>query len=133
MRAKAKKRETKPEGLWMTLAKGALLGVLVSALLLLLFAFALEREWLALTSLRVAIIAIKVLSALAAALFVLCKHKRRALPIGALTGLGYALCAFLFFAIVSENFHLSAALLGDLAGGALCGAAVALFMRLLRA
>lgn len=119
----------KAESMFMVVAKGALLGVALSLVLLLLFSLALDREWVQLKSMRTATIAIKTLSAVAAAVFALKKYKGRAMLTGVLTGIAYACLAFLFFSILAEQFSFSIAILGDFGIGGLCGAAAAVFLR----
>ena len=122
----------KTDPMFIVIAKAALIGVLLSILLLLLFSFALDKEWLRMQDTRIATIAIKVLSALCACVFALFKYKGRALLLGALTGISYAVLAMVFFSILSEKFTFSLALLGDLGIGCLCGAAAAVFLKIVR-
>lgn len=129
MRADPKKNEP----MLLVLAKAALIGVLLSIVLLLIFSFTLDKGWLQMQNTRMATIIIKVLSALCASTLAVLRYKGRALVIGVVSGISYAGLAIVFFSILSEEFSFSPALLGDLGIGALSGAAAAFFLKMLRA
>ncbi len=122
----------KPVSLFMIVIRGALIGVLLSLLLLLLFSLALNLEWVQLKSLSMATLIIKIISGVAAAMIAIIQYKPRALITGSVTGASYAALAFLFFSIVSGRFMISWTILGDLGIGCACGAAAAIFLKILR-
>ncbi len=122
----------KGNNLVMTLLKAALLGVAVSFALLLLFALALQKNWLQLSALGVMTVAIKVVSAAAAAALAVALYKRRAWLVGGIAGLCYAGLAFLLFSILSKTFTLSLGVVSDLGTGCLAGAFTALLIRMFR-
>ncbi|MDO5111498.1 MAG: TIGR04086 family membrane protein [Clostridia bacterium] len=122
----------KGNNLLMTLLKAALLGVAVSFALLLLFSLALQKNWMQLSALGVMTVAIKVVSAAAAAALAVALYKRRAWLIGGVAGLCYAGLAFVFFSILSKSFSLSLGILSDLGTGCLAGVFTALLIRMFR-
>lgn len=118
--------------LFMTLMKGALLGVALSLLLILLMSVALEKAWLELKNTQNVTLVIKLLSSLASAALCIKLYKNKALLTGALAGASYAVLAYLSFSIISGRFMFSWGIAGDIGIGVLCGGFVALLMKTIR-
>ena len=116
----------------MTLLKAALLGTAVSLALLLLFSLALQKSWMQLNMLGVMTVAIKVISAGAAALLAVRLYKKRAWLVGGAAGACYALLAFLLFSAMAKELSLSLGVLSDIGIGALSGVFAALLLRMFR-
>lgn len=127
MRAPAKRKS-----LFRSVIFAALLGVAVSLALTILFALALQKAWLDTGALPGFTIAIKVISAAAAACFAVRGYGQRAWLTGALAGLVYAGLAFLIFSILSETFVFTWGILSDLGIGLLSGMFTALLLRVVR-
>ncbi|MDD4074997.1 MAG: TIGR04086 family membrane protein [Eubacteriales bacterium] len=123
---------TKGNTLLMVLLKASFLGAAASFALLLLFALALQKNWLQLSALGVMTVAIKVASAAAASALAVGLYKRRAWLVGGLAGLCYAALAFLLFSVMSKSFSISLGILSDLGTGALAGVFTALLIRMFR-
>lgn len=116
----------------MTLVKGALLGVALSLLLILLMSLALDKGWFELKNMQTFTLIAKLLSSLASAALAIGLYKSKALLTGALAGISYAALAYITFSIISGRFMFSLGILGDLGIGLLCGAAMALLMRIIK-
>ena len=119
-------------GMVLSAVKGALLAAALSLVIILIFAFALQKGWLATDAAPIATPLIKVVSAALAGLVAARCSTGKKLIAGMLAGLIYIAFAFMLFSILSSTFGFSWALLTDMGIGALSGGAAALLRGLIR-
>lgn len=112
--------------------KGALIGSVLSIVLILIYAVALMQGWLDEASMPVVNSVIKALCAAAAALLAIRGCGRRKWIIGAITGAVYIVMAFVVFSILSGQVSFSVAVLSDLLLGVLAGMLTAMLSGLFR-
>ena len=122
----------KKTSLFITVVKGALLGVALSLLLILIMSVALGKGWMELKSTQSFTLIIKLLSSLASAALAIKLYKSKALLTGAATGIAYAALSYLSFSIISGHFFFSWGIAGDMGIGLLCGGFMALLMKTVR-
>ncbi|MBO4562473.1 MAG: TIGR04086 family membrane protein [Clostridia bacterium] len=112
--------------------RGALIACAASVILVIAFAFALQKQWLGMESINAVNTGIKVVSALTAAAIAARSVKSRTLLWGALAGGAYMLITFLVFSLLSGKFSLSLAVAADFAMCMLGGAIVGIIRNLRR-
>lgn len=102
-------------------AKAAVVGVLLSFVLVVAYALALKEEMLQSSGMTVMTTAFKVVSAAAAGLVGARRCKQRLWLHGLVSGATYSLLAFGVFSLVAQSFSLSWAAAADVGMGALAG------------
>ncbi len=114
------------------LVKGAVIASAASLLLIALCAVVLWRQWLGAEAVPAMNAGVKVISAALAGLVAARRCPNRAWLWGALAGLLYAGVAWAVFAILSDTFPFSAAVLSDAGTGLLAGMLAAMVARALK-
>ena len=102
----------------LEVGKSALLGVIISFVLVVLYAVALKEELLQVSTMGLFTTVIKVICAAAAGLIAVRRCKKRLWLYGALAGTLYAVLAFIVFSAVAGTLYVSIALLSDIAANA---------------
>ena len=127
-----KNSKDKKPNMWLALLRAALTASALSVLLIVIFAFVLQKRWLGLESVRYINAGVKVLSAVAAAFIAVRTASSRAPLWGALAGGAYMLMAFIIFSVLSGGFSPELGLLTDLAMCVFAGAATGILVNLRR-
>jgi putative membrane protein (TIGR04086 family) len=115
----------------LEVGKSALLGVIISFVLVVLYAVALKEELLQVSTMGLFTTVIKVICAAAAGLIAVRRCKKRLWLYGALAGL-YAILAFIVFSAVAGTLYVSIALLSDIAIGAVSGLISVMVLQMLK-
>ncbi len=116
----------------LEVGKSALLGVIISFVLVVLYAVALKEELLQVSTMGLFTTAIKVICAAAAGLIAVRRCKKRLWLYGALAGTLYAVLAFIVFSAVAGTLYVSIALLSDIAIGAVSGLLSVMVLQMLK-
>jgi len=111
----------KSPGMAVKIAKGALLGAIVSVLCILLYALILKQGWLNESGMAAINVGIKAISAAIAALVATWRCPNKRWLFGGIAGGVYILLSFAVFSILSGQVLFSAALLSDIGMGVLIG------------
>jgi len=114
----------------LEVGKSALLGVIISFVLVVLYAVALKEELLQVSTMGLFTTVIKVICAAAAGLIAVRRCKKRLY--GALAGTLYAVLAFIVFSAVAGTLYVSIALLSDIAIGAVSGLLSVMVLQMLK-
>lgn len=121
MRKEASIKAHKDNSVFSNILKGALIALVVSLLLVLLFAFVLRFIPISDSLISPINQVIKGVSILIGAIFGLKKSKEMGLISGLIIGFLYTVLAFVTFAVLSGNFAFSAAVLNDLLFASIIG------------
>ena len=113
----------------LEVGKSALLGVIISFVLVVLYAVALKEELLQVSTMGLFTTVIKVICAAAAGLIAVRRCKKRLWLYGALAGTLYAVLAF---SAVAGTLYVSIALLSDIAIGAVSGLISVMVLQMLK-
>ena len=116
----------------LEVGKSALLGVIISFVLVVLYAVALKEELLQVSKMGLFTTVIKVICAAAAGLIAVRRCKKRLWLYGALAGTLYAVLAFIVFSAVAGTLYVSIALLSDIAIGAVSGLISVMVLQMLK-
>lgn len=116
----------------LEVGKSALLGVIISFVLVVLYAVALKEELLQVSTMGLFTTVIKVICATAAGLIAVRRCKKRLWLYGALAGTLYAVLAFIVFSAVAGTLYVSIALLSDIAIGAVSGLLSVMVLQMLK-
>lgn len=116
----------------LEVGKSALLGVIISFVLVVLYAVALKEELLQVSTMGFFTTVIKVICAAAAGLIAVRRCKKRLWLYGALAGTLYAVLAFIVFSAVAGTLYVSIALLSDIAIGAVSGLLSVMVLQMLK-
>ena len=116
----------------LEVGKSALLGVIISFVLVVLYAVALKEELLQVSTMGLFTTVIKVICAAAAGLIAVRRCKKRLWLYGALAGTLYAVLAFMVFSAVAGTLYVSIALLSDIAIGAVSGLLSVMVLQMLK-
>ena len=116
----------------LEVGKSALLGVIISFVLVVLYAVALKEELLQVSTMGRFTTVIKVICAAAAGLIAIRRCKKRLWLYGALAGTLYAVLAFIVFSAVAGTLYVSIALLSDIAIGAVSGLLSVMVLQMLK-
>ena len=116
----------------LEVGKSALLGVIISFVLVVLYAVALKEELLQVSTMGLLTTVIKVICAAAAGLIAVRRCKKRLWLYGALAGTLYAVLAFIVFSAVAGTLYVSIALLSDIAIGAVSGLISVMVLQMLK-
>lgn len=116
----------------LEVGKSALLGVIISFVLVVLYAVALKEELLQVSTMGLFTTVIKVICAVAAGLIAVRRCKKRLWLYGALAGTLYAVLAFIVFSAVAGTLYVSIALLSDIAIGAVSGLISVMVLQMLK-
>ena len=116
----------------LEVGKSALLGVIISFVLVVLYAVALKEELLQVSAMGLFTTVIKVICAAAAGLIAVRRCKKRLWLYGALAGTLYAVLAFIVFSAVAGTLYVSIALLSDIAIGAVSGLISVMVLQMLK-
>lgn len=116
----------------LEVGKSALLGVIISFVLVVLYAVALKEELLQVSTMGPFTTVIKVICAAAAGLIAVRRCKKRLWLYGALAGTLYAVLAFIVFSAVAGTLYVSIALLSDIAIGAVSGLISVMVLQMLK-
>ena len=114
------------------LAKAVIISLLVSFILVVLYAVALKEELLATTTMTLFTTVIKVICAALAGLLAVRRCRRRLWLYGAAGGGLYTLLSFGVFSAVAGTLCVSLALLSDIGMGALAGLLSVMIMQMLK-
>ena len=114
------------------LAKAAIISLMVSFVLVVLYAVALKEELLATTTMTLFTTVIKVICAALAGLLAVRRCRRRLWLYGAAGGGLYTLLSFGVFSAVAGTLCVSLALLSDIGMGALAGLLSVMIMQMLK-
>ena len=129
---RAARAAQKQANMALEVGKGALLGVIISFVLVVLYAVALKEELLQASTMGLFTTVIKVVCAAAAGLIAVRRCKRRRWLYGALSGALYAVLAFTVFSAVAGTLYVSVALLSDIAAGAASGLLSVMILQMLK-
>lgn len=116
----------------LEVGKSALLGVIISFVLVVLYAVALKEELLQVSTMGLFTTVIKVICGAAAGLIAVRRCKKRLWLYGALAGTLYAVLAFIVFSAVAGTLYVSIALLSDIAIGAVSGLISVMVLQMLK-
>ena len=116
----------------LEVGKSALLGVIISFVLVVLYAVALKEELLLVSTMGLFTTVIKVICAAPAGLIAVRRCKKRLWLYGALAGTLYAVLAFIVFSGVAGTLYVSIALLSDIAIGAVSGLLSVMVLQMLK-
>ena len=116
----------------LEVGKSALLGVIISFVLVVLYAVALKEELLQVSTMGLFTTVIKVICAAAAGLIAVRRCKKRLWLYGALAGTLYAVLAFIVFSAVAGTLYVSIALISDIAIGAVSGLISVMVLQMLK-
>ena len=116
----------------LEVGKSALLGVIISFVLVVLYAVALKEELLQVSTMGLFTTVIQVICAAAAGLIAVRRCKKRLWLYGALAGTLYAVLAFIVFSAVAGTLYVSIALLSDIAIGAVSGLLSVMVLQMLK-
>lgn len=116
----------------LEVGKSALLGVIISFVLVVLYAVALKEELLQVSTMGLFTTVIKVICGAAAGLIAVRRCKKRLWLYGALAGTLYAVLAFIVFSAVAGTLYVSIALLSDIAIGAVSGLLSVMVLQMLK-
>ncbi len=114
------------------LAKAVIISLMVSFILVVLYAVALKEELLATTTMTLFTTVIKVICAALAGLLAVRRCRRRLWLYGAAGGGLYTLLSFGVFSAVAGTLCVSLALLSDIGMGALAGLLSVMIMQMLK-
>lgn len=114
------------------LIKAVIISLIVSFILVVLYAVALKEELLATTTMTLFTTVIKVICAAAAGLLTVRKCKKRLWMYGMIGGAVYTLLAFGVFSAVAGSLCVSLALLSDIGMGALAGLLSVMVMQMMK-
>ena len=114
------------------LAKAVIISLMVSFILVVLYAVALKEELLATTTMTLFTTVIKVICAALAGLLAVRRCRRRLWLYGAVGGGLYTLLSFGVFSAVAGTLCVSLALLSDIGMGALAGLLSVMIMQMLK-
>lgn len=115
-----------------TIIKASLVGVVVSILLVLLFAFILKFVDIGSNTITIVDQAIKIIS-IAIAVFVLSKSGGNNLLVkGLIVGAIYSIIAFIVFSVLNGGLNWSVAIFTDMVFSALVGGVVSILLNLIR-
>ena len=114
------------------LTKAVIISLIVSFILVVLYAVALKEELLAATTMTLFITVIKVICAALAGLLAVRRCRRRLWLYGAAGGGLYTLLSFGVFSAVAGTLCVSLALLSDIGMGALAGLLSVMIMQMLK-
>lgn len=117
----------------LTIAKASLAAAAASVLLVVLFAFVLQKQWLKVDAIPYINIAVKVLAAVLAAVIAVHSGTGRAPLLGAAAAGAYMLLTFIVFSLFAGEFSVGLSLLTDVLMCAIAGAAVGIVSNLRRA
>ena len=127
-----KKNQDKQPNMALALLRASLIAAAASVLLVVIFAFVLQKRWLDLDSVKYINAGVKAVSAAVAALIAVRAAGSKAPLWGALAGGAYMLVTFLVFSLLSGSFSLELGLLTDLAVCMLAGAVTGILVNLKR-
>ena len=116
----------------LEVGKSALLGVIISFVLVVLYAVALKEELLQVSTMGLFTTVRMVICAAAAGLIAVRRCKKRLWLYGALAGTLYAVLAFIVFSAVAGTLYVSIALLSDIAIGAVSGLLSVMVLQMLK-
>lgn len=131
MRKRKKNRSEAPTPFLLCL-RGAILSCILTAILVLLFAFLLKWGVLQTESIRAVNTAIKAICACLAGFLSVRLIQTRGWLYGALSGGLYMTLAYVVFSILEREFHLSLIFLSDLLMGLFCGAGIGIIHSLVK-
>lgn len=117
---KVKQRDNK--NLLLTALKGSLIGVCVSIVAILLFAFIIKLTGMSKGLIKVINQIIKIVSIFLGTFFMLRKTGQKGLVTGVMIGLLYTVIAFVVFSILNGKFAFDITLLIDIVFGSIIGA-----------
>lgn len=109
--------------MWLHAMRVALIATAFSILLVIVFAFVLQKQWLVMSSISIINPIIKVAAALAAAFITIRKCQRLCWLWGMIGGVFYMLLTFTVFSLLSGSFSFSTGTLTDIAMCAASGVA----------
>ena len=128
---KEKLKKINPSSI-INILKTSLIGVIVSILLVLVFAFVLKFVDLSSGVIAVVDQIIKILSIFVAMVMLNKSNGEGLLVKGLLTGAVYSIFTFIVFSILNGGFNFSVGILTDIAFSALVGGAVAIFLNIVK-
>lgn len=111
----------RPVSMVTELVKAVVMGLMVSFVLVVLYAVALKKELLPVTTMTLVTTIIKVICAALSGLLAVRRCRRRLWLYGAVGGGVYTLLAFGVFSAVAGSLYVSLALLSDIGMGVLAG------------
>ncbi len=122
----------RPVSMGAELVKAVVTSLVVSFVLVVLYAVALKEELLATTTMTLFTTIIKVICAALAGMLAVRRCRRRLWLYGALGGGLYTLLAFGVFSAVAGSLYVSLALVSDIGMGALAGLLSVMVMQMLK-
>ena len=131
MKKKDKAGERQPN-MVMSVVSGAVVGAILSMVLIIVYALVLKQGWLSAQSISGVNTAVKLISAAAASAYAVRRCPKGRWVYGALSGGAYTVVAFLVFSILARAFSFSVALLSDIGMGVLSGMFAAMLVGLRR-
>ena len=127
-----KRSEKAGRGFVIPVIRAALIACAASVLLVAVFAFVLQKQWLDMSAVPYINAGVKTASAMIAAFYAVRRAESRSMLRGLLAGGLYALVTSLVFSLIAGSFSPGKALLTDIAMCALCGAVVGIIRNLRR-
>ncbi|MCR5612008.1 MAG: TIGR04086 family membrane protein [Clostridiales bacterium] len=128
-----KTKTVKEKNAVLTILKASLAAAALSVLLVVLFAFVLQKQWLKVDTIPYINIAVKVLAAVLAAIIAVRSGAGRAPLMGAAAAGAYMLITFIVFSLFAGKFDIGLSLLTDVLMCVIAGAAVGIVSNLRRA